>query len=217
MARGMRMSRLWVLGVLSFGMTPLAAYSADMPAICTLDDKSIVSRSPAGLPQVSNLGDIEVRCSVPARPLPSKPGESREAVQVATVASMLSPDARPEPVASEVHPTGGGFDQEREWVLFYVHIPLEPAEADAEARRLLAKLSEAMRALPGAPGLGNEEAQKQALARARDLVYQHRVGHFRVQCRLSADGRPLGAADVEFEVLYKGRFSDAGLPGAPPA
>jgi hypothetical protein len=38
--------------------------------------------------------------------------------------------------------SGGGLgpDPEREWVDFYVHIPLDSAERDAEVRRYLAKL-----------------------------------------------------------------------------
>src|SRR6202049_5289504 len=53
------------------------AFGGEKPASCELASKSIVSRSSPGLVQVSNLGDIEITCRVPARPFPTKPGESR--------------------------------------------------------------------------------------------------------------------------------------------
>ncbi len=198
-------------------LLPLSAHGQDKPAVCALAEKSIVSRSAAGIAQVSNLGDIEIRCSVPTRPFPSKPGESRSALRATTATYEVSTDGREELAPSEVHQTGGGFDAQREWVLFYLHIQLDPAEADGEARRLLEKLNEAAKQTPGSPGsVATEEALKQAAERHRDLVYQHRLGRFRVQCRLSAEDKVTGVGQVELEVLYKGRFSDAGLPGAPP-
>ena len=94
---------------------------------------------------------------------------------------------------------------------FYVHIPLEPAERDDEARRYLAKVEKSL-----APEQITEEARQRALERARDFVYQHRVGHFQVECRILDGDRVMGIGVVEVEVLFKGRFSDVGLPGSPP-
>jgi len=116
-----------------------------------------------------------------------------------------------------VHQFGGGGggvgpDPEPEWVDFYVHIPLEPAERDAEARKYLAKV-EKLTALQPITG----EAHQRRLERVRELVYQHRVGHFQVECHILDGDRVMGVGVVEFEVLFKGRFSDVGLPGAPPA
>ena len=115
---------------------------------------------------------------------------------------------------SEVHQSGGGFgaDPESEWVGFYVHIPLESAERDAEARRYLGKLEKSMPAEQI-----TEEAHQRALERARGLVYQHRVGHFQVECRILDGDRVRDGGGVELEVLFKGRFSDVGLPASPPA
>jgi hypothetical protein len=158
------------------------AFGGDQPPSCELASKSIVSRSSSGLAQVSNLGDIQIRCLVPARPFPTKPGgEGRYMVRVVTVASQISADGSKKPVLSEVHPTGGGSggDPEKEWVDFYVHIPLEPAERNDEARRYLAKIE---KALP--PQKITEEDRQRALEGARDIVYQHRVGHFQVECRI---------------------------------
>ena len=61
-----------------------------------------------------------------------------------------------------------------------------------------------------------EEARQRRLEHLRDLVYQHRVGHFQVECRILDGNRVMGVGVVELEVLFKGRFSDVGLPAAPP-
>jgi hypothetical protein len=202
------MAQLLVLSSVAFG--------GDKPASCELASKSIVSLSSSGLAQVSNLGDIQITCRVPARPFPTKPGESRNGLRAATTAYKIYPDGSKKSVPSEVHQSGGGGggsgpDPEPEWVYFYVHIPLETAERDAEARRYLAKLEKSM-----APEPITEEAYHRALDRTRESVYQHRVGHFRVECRILDGDRVMGVGVVELEVLFKGRFSDVGLPASPP-
>ena len=190
------------------------AFGADKPAACELASKSIISRSSSGLAQVSNLGNVEIKCRVPARPFPARPGESRGGLKVTTAAYQISPDGSKKPAPSEVHQTAGGFDPNSgpEWVKFYVHIPLKPAERDAEARRFLAKLDKATNQSKPAERLDQRQLEK-----VREVVYQQRVGHFRVECRVLDDDRMMGVCVVEFEVLFKGRFSDAGLPGGPPA
>ncbi len=129
------------------------AFGGDKPATCELASKSIVSRSSSGLAQVSNLGDIQITCRVRARQFPTKPGQSRNGLKAATTAYKISPDRR-KLVPSVVHQFGGGFgpDPEPEWVDFYVHIPLDGAERDAEARRYLAKLEKST-VLRGCTGL----------------------------------------------------------------
>jgi hypothetical protein len=197
---------------------PLMASGAEKPASCELASKSIVSRSAAGVAQVSNLGDIEITCSVPARPFPSKPGESHNALTAATTSYKISPDGSRQLVVSEVHSEGGGSDPQQEWTLFLVHIPLEPAELDTEARRYLANMENQLakeKSMPPVPL--TDQAQQQALESLRQVVYQHRVGHFLVECRVLDEDQVIGVAVVELEVLFKGRFSDAGLPAVPPA
>jgi hypothetical protein len=194
------------------------AFGGDKPASCELASKSIVSRSSSGLAQVSNLGDIQITCRVPARPFPTEPGgESRKGLRAGTSAYKISPDGSKKLVPSEVHQTGGGgggfgLDPEPEYVDFYVHIPLESAERDAEARRYLAKIEKSW-----TPGQIAEEVHQRALERIRELVYQHRVGHFQVECRILDGDHMMGVGVVELEVLFKGRFSDVGLPAQPPA
>jgi hypothetical protein len=190
-----------------------AAFGGDKLASCKLARKSIVSRSSSGLAQVSNLGDIEITCHVPARQFPTNPGESRNGLRAATTAYKISPDGTKRSVHSEAHESGGGFrpEQEREWVDFYVHIPLDSAERDAEVRRYLAKIEKSM-----APEQITEEAHQRALEKTRDLIYQHQVGHFQVECRILDGDSVMAVGIVELEVLFKGRFSDVGLPGSPP-
>jgi hypothetical protein len=201
----MLMAQLLLLSSVAFG--------GDKPASCELASKSIVSRSSSGLAQVSNLGDIQIRCRVPARPFPTEPGESRYMPRVATTAYRISPDGSKQLVPSEVHQSGGGSDSDpgQEWVDFLVHIPLDPAERDAEASRYLAKMKLI------APELNTEAARQRAIESIREFVYQHRVGHFQVECRVSDGDRLLGVGFVELEVLFKGRFSDVGLHASPPA
>ena len=102
-----------------------------------------MSRSSSGLARVSNLGDIEITCHVRGAAIPDQAGETRVSKQPPPL-TKLSPDGRKKLVPSEVHEDGGGGggfgpDPQPEWIDFYVHIPLDSAERDAEARRYLAK------------------------------------------------------------------------------
>jgi hypothetical protein len=138
-------------------------------------------------------------------------------LKVATIASEISADGSKKPVPSEASPTGGGFggDPEKESVIFYVHIPLEPTERDDEARKYLAKmLAEREKAWPSLQ-LTDEDRQR-ALERLREFVYQHRVGHFQIECRILDGDRLMGVGVIELEVLFKGRFSEIGLFASPP-
>lgn len=122
------------------------AFGGDKPASCELASKSIVSRSSSGLAQVSNLGSIQITCRVPARTFPSKLGDNRNGLRAAITAYKISSDGSKRLVPSDVHPSGGGLepDPQMEWIDFCVHIPLETAERDAEARRYLADLEKSM-------------------------------------------------------------------------
>jgi hypothetical protein len=96
-----------------------------------------------------------------------------------------------------------------------VHIPLDSAEADAEARRYFAKLDASM--TPEQKRQITPEAWERGLERVRQFVYQHRIGRFQVNCQVLDGSRVMGADIIEIEVLFKGRFSDIGLPAVPPA
>ena len=209
-----RRSLKYVLMIQLLLLSP-AAFGADKTASCELASTSIVSHSSSGLAQVSNLGDIQIACSVPARALTSK----SNGLRAATIAYKISPDSSKELVPSEVHQYGSGGGgigpvRQPERVLFFAHIPLESAELDAEASRYLARMQElGKKEMP--PVLFTEDDRRRALENLRELVYQHRVGHFLVQCRVLDGDQVIGVGVVELEVLFKGRFSDSWLRPSP--
>ena len=192
-------------------------FASDIRPSCELAKESILSWSSSGLAQVSNLGSIRITCRGPARPFPAKPGESRKGLTATTTAYEILVSGSRKLVASEVYLVGGGFgpEPEPEWVDFYVHIPLDSEELDTEARRYLAKLEDSM--TPEEKTQFTEDARKKALVNLRQVVYQHRVGHFQVECRALDGSRVMSADVVELEVLFKGRFSDFGPRPSPPA
>jgi hypothetical protein len=62
-----------------------------------------------------------------------------------------------------------------------------------------------------APRQITREEHQRALENLPELINQHRVGHFQLECRLLDGDRVMGVGIVELEVLFKGRFSDVGL------
>jgi hypothetical protein len=176
------------------------AFASDIRPSCELAKESILGRSPSGLAQISNLGTIHITCRVPPRPFPTKPGESRNGLRAETTVYEISANGDKKPAPSAVHQVGGGgggfgTSPEPEWVEFYVHLPLDSEELDAEARRYLAKLEESM--TPEQKGQLTGDAQKRALENLRQLVYQNRIGHFQVDCRVLDGSRVIGADIVE--------------------
>lgn len=196
------------------------AFASDSRASCELPKKSILSVSPPGLAQVSNVGDIQITCHIPARPFPTKPGETRNGLKAATTAYEIMADGTKRLVPSEVNVFGGGGDwsapgPEAEWVDFDVHIPLDAEELDTEVNRFLAKVEQSP--TPEEKSKLQGKDREQVLERTRKLVYQHRVGHFQVECQVLDGSLVMGSDIVELEVLFKGRFSDIGPSASPPA
>ena len=111
--------------------------------------------------------------------------------------------------------SGGGEDlkQDREWVNFTVFLPLDRAEREIEARRYIANLKKLGE--PTRPDFPWQQLESpQALGSLSDTVTQHRAGHFQVECRVLDGARVIGVGVIDFEVLFKGRFSDhVGSPG----
>jgi len=205
-AEGRRSLRYILLAQLLFFAS--AAFGGEKPAICELASKSIVGRSSSEIPQVSNLGDIDIKCGVASRGSFKAGDPPRQGLRASTTAYLVLPDGNKKLVASEVNVSGGGADLEREWTDFYVHIPLEEAERDAEARRCQCKLEKSLieKSMIGEPF--TSDAREQQVAKLRELISQHRTGHFQFQCRVLDGNRVLGIGSVELEVLYKGRFCD---------
>jgi hypothetical protein len=193
-------------------LIPWAVFAGNKPAFCELGKQGIVSRSSDGVAQVSNLGEIKITCRVPARTFLTKPAEIQNGLTAATMVYEVSPNGSERLVPSDVQLRGAGRAADEEFVEFFLHVPLDPAARDAEARRYLAKIQNSM------PDQQlSEDARRGVMERLRPLVYQHRVGRFHVKCRVLDGKRILGMGNVQFEVLFKGRFSDVGLSAAPPA
>ena len=114
------------------------------------------------------------------------------------MAYQVLPDGNKKLVPSETNQTGGSYDSEAESVYFQVHIPLEPAERDVEANRIVAWLE---KSIP--PEQITEEAHQRALERAREFVDQHSAGHFQVECRILNGDRVMGVGVVELEVCSR--------------
>jgi len=205
------------LFVVPFVLASCVAFARDGTALCQLTEKYILARTPSGLPQFSNVGNIEIICSVPERPFPTKPGDKPLlGLKVATKAYQILADGSEKLVPSETNVTGGmsGFgpvSPGQEGAIFVLHIPLKASELDAEAKRLWEKISAD---LP--PASYTKEKQQQALERLREFNYQHRLGRFRIECRVMDGTQTLGVGIVQFEIVFKGRFSDLGVPLAPP-
>jgi hypothetical protein len=210
----------WCLRFVILAQSLLSAsimFASDMRASCEVAKESILGRTSVGLVQVSNVGSIRVRCSVPQRPFPTKPGEARNGLRADTTTYEISANGTKVLVPSEVNVEGGGFgaEPEPEWVDFYVSISLESDQIDAEVSRYLAKLEESM------PPEQKKQFEvlngKKAREKLRVLIRQHRIGHFQIECRVLDGTRVIGVGFVELEVLFKGHFSDVALPAFPPA
>ncbi len=193
------------------------AQTVGRPAVCKLEASSILGHSTDGIPQVSNLGDIDIQCSIPSRPFPSKPGESRNGLGARAIVHAVTKSAGEQAFAAEVNPSGGGFGDGRDFVNFGLLIPLKPADLDAEAKRYFSKAMNMLKAVAPSPEIATVEAQQRALENIRELIHQNRTGHYLVECYVMDGEDVIGVGTVDIEVLFKGRFSDHALPGAPPA
>ncbi len=204
-----------ILAQILFSVSVMSA--SDTRAACVLAKESILSRSSSGLFQVSNVGPIRVKCTIPKRPFPTKPGEFRNGLRAETTAYEIAADGTKTLVPSEVNVVGGGFgpDPEPDWVDFEVNILLDRDEIDSEVSRYLAKLEGAMTA--------EQKEQYKVLNGAstreklRLLIRQHRIGHFQIECRVLDGTRVMGVDVLELQVLFKGHYADVALPAFPPA
>ena len=185
-------------------------FAAEPGVACVLDPKSVVSRSAAGIDQLSNVGEIQVRCSVPTRPVTLKPGEGLSALSAKSAkASLLLAGGGKREVPAEVNGTGGGERSGRAYVDFYLHLPLDASQREAEARRALARLDGELAKDKSRPQQkATDEEMQRGAAKFAELVSQHRVGRFHVECNLAQGDRAVGTGALDFDVLYKGRFSD---------
>jgi hypothetical protein len=160
---------------------------------CAVAPNSIVSRSPSGLAQVGNLELIFMDAHIsPPRRMPAS--KVLQGLKAEATVYQIAPDGARTIVASSVHPTGGGGDAQSERVTFTLDVPIDTAERDAAIKAYIAGIGGAAAAVPPSTFV--------------PLFRQHRVGRYRVDCRLLDEGRQLAASSAEFEVLFKGRFFD---------
>ena len=191
--------------LLQFLLLPTLALAEHGPASCEIAHRSVVSITASGIAQVGNLGLIQIRCSVGARPFPLKPGSFRNGLKADATVYNMSADGTRKSVPSDVNATGGGLDGDTEWVDFYIHIPLDDAERDAEIRRYIANL-EGWKTDQSQELIRHLRKNPQALA---PMITQNRAGLFEVDCRVLDGEAVIGVGTVDLEVLFTGRFSDA--------
>jgi len=188
-------------------------------ASCAISKSSILSLSSSGVPQVSNLAFIEVECTVPARPVPTQRGEFRRGLGIATTVYQVDANGVSEEVPSRAEPRGGGQQGSEESVSFYLYLPLDPADRRTEAKRWVSHIQEIIRKDPdplrkqGTEANLHEMSSPQSIDKLSDMVSQHRAGHFHAECHVLDGDHVVGTDTVDFEVLFKGRFSDR--PGPP--
>ena len=165
--------RSLLVAVLASTCLPLLmAQPVEQPATCTLEPGSILGHSATGIPQVSNLGSIQIRCSIPSRPFPSKPGEFRNGLGAKAIAHEVDHAVSKQSVAAEAKPSGGGSEDGREYVLFYVLIPLRPSDLDAEAHQFLTKFMEKLKGSSASAELATPEAQQRMLKALPEMIYR---------------------------------------------
>jgi hypothetical protein len=170
---------------------------------CHVRPPSIIAVSPAGVAQVSNLALIQVEAIVPRRPIPAS--GVLQGLRAEALVYQMSPTGTRSEVASVVNVSGGAGDQATESALFYLSIPVKSSERDAAIREYI------MEVTAQAPPDSRERAQ---LSRVAALVpemlvglfRQHRIGSFRVLCRVLDGDRLLGSGEVPLEVVFKGLF-----------
>jgi hypothetical protein len=184
-------SQLLLIAALASSSQPAPAAAAR----CEVAPARIVSRSPRGIPQVSNLDLLLLRASVPSRPYPAS-GEGLYALQAEATVYSVSPKGEKSIVSSSVKMSGGGDDEKSDWTEFWLDIPIDATERAAETLRYLTDIG---------VGPGLQEKGAQAFA---GIFRQHRVGTFQVECRVLDQGRLLGVGRADLEVLFKGNFFD---------
>ena len=176
-------------------------------AACGVEPSSIVSRSPDGLAQVSNLALLTMRVSAPPRRVPAS--GTLQGLRAEATVHQIGADGTRTIVPSSVNATGSGADTRAEYVAFFLDIPIDTAERDAAIKDYVAEVARAAAASTNERERASVAALQASGASAFAALFrQHRVGRFLVDCRVIDDGRQVASGPAEFEVLFKGRFFD---------
>jgi hypothetical protein len=186
----------------------LAAQDPPASQRVSCDVESVLSRSPAGIAQVSNLGGIYVRAGISyRRPVPK--GGVLDPIHAQAIVYEVAADNTRKIVESIASSRGGGGDTNSEYVSLSLSIPIDSSEREAASREYLAYLVSHAES-----STDNEERamapilQKIGPSAFTGIFGQHRVGHFQEECRVVDQGRLLGVGRADLEVLFKGRFFD---------
>ena len=177
-------------------------------ATCEVGPGGVVSRSGSGVAQVSNLALIDMRASVSRRPNPDS--GVRHGLSAEVTVETLSGGAVPAEVPSSIVESGGGADTRSEWVSFTLEIPIDPAERDAAIRDYMDEViaEAAASADPDAQALSSalQDGRTNASRALAQGFLQHRVGSFRVQCRVLDEGEVIGTSSIDLDVVFRGGF-----------
>lgn len=185
------------------------------PVTCHVEPSSLLGRSASGAEQVSNLKLIQLQCGTsPPRPLPAIGNQGLHTVE-ATVYQLSASGSRTL-VRSAVAPSGGGADQQTEWVSFSLSIPIDDAERDAAVARYLDQLVTTLASSSNAQERAEADRLRSLGPRGidqlavgfRQLFQQHRAGRFHMDVRLLDGGRVVNTGGVDFEVVFNGSFFD---------
>jgi hypothetical protein len=175
---------------------------------CGVAPNSVASRSPSGLAQVGNLELIFIDAHIsPPRRWPAS--KVLQGLKAEATVYQIAPDGTRAIVPSSVNNTGGGGDTQSERVTFILDVPIDTAERDTAIKDYVSEITRAAGA-----SLNERERAMIATLQAGGsspflaLFRQHRVGRYRVDCRVLDEGRQVAASSAEFEVLFKGRFFD---------
>ena len=225
-----------VIAGLMFAST--LAFAADQSARCEILARSVIGHGIGGVPQVSNLGQIEVDCHIEARPGPPKDWPADQpwpyfgimnmkitqggyGLTVDAKAFEIAADRTEKPVPAQVNLSGAGGDSDKneEMVSFSLKLPLDPADQLAEVQRTFRNWER----LTEERGDEDSSEMKEALrkfesdpAKVALMATQHRAGRFRVELHVKDkdQGTVVGTGELLLEVVFKGRLSDSSEPPA---
>ena len=149
-----------------------------------------------------------MRASVSRRPNPDS--GVRHGLSAEVTVETLSGGAVPAEVPSSIVESGGGADTRSEWVSFTLEIPIDPAERDAAIRDYMDEViaEAAASADPDAQALSSalQDGRTNASRALAQGFLQHRVGSFRVQCRVLDEGEVIGTSSIDLDVVFRGGF-----------
>jgi hypothetical protein len=112
-------------------------------------------------------------------------------------------------VPSTLNLSGNGGDSKSEHVNFYVEIPIDASEKDAEIREWMSDVARS-----AASSTDEKERDRAPLFQKlspqvfASVIRQHRVGRFQVDCSVLDEGKVIAVGHADLEVVFRGRAVD---------